>query len=418
VDTCATEPYPDSSLTPSSNLVAQSKRKLTTPTTSRKRQRTFYNHLKIYYDERCNLHRVSDPYFAEHFKERPERLTGLVGMVNEKKWDQKAHVVAEIDDSKIPKWTKISGHELIHLRKVRNTSNRAKGDGWVCLDEDTYCCRGTPMALRVASGLVEMATCDVMAPESEVTRAAVLIRPPGHHCNGKKAHGFCLINHTAYAIERVLNKDTKVAILDVDVHHGDGMQDMYYKNPNVLTISVHRYDGQFFPGSGCSYELGPSQRHRAYGRNINIPLLEGAGDHDLLYAFRKVLLPVINEFNPEILYYACGTDGVAGDKSGAGINYSPSVFGQLAYELRGLPRVVLVTQGGYTVSLLKAGIDCALSGLGGEKSVCIYNEDLSETSINTKDVVNSVTFDLRNFYLCCFQAVNDDNVERCNMRVK
>jgi len=231
--------------------------------------------------------------------------------------------------------------------------------------------------------------------------AVVLNRPPGHHCDGGKYSGYCYINSTAVAIEKHLNTDTKVLVLDIDVHHGDGTQKIFYGEPTVLTVSFHQYDGHFFPSSGMRTEYGPSRRHKAYGTNINVPLDKQASDFDVLYALRRMVWEMVAKFKPDIAFYAVGTDGVAGDKANNSTIFTPSLYGQIAYELTKYTNLIVVTtEGGYTTQFLADGMSCVLHGLTGNIDTNHYPETIKEEDIlpSTVHTVAATRSDLRKVY--------------------
>ncbi|MCP5020053.1 MAG: hypothetical protein GY938_32915 [Ketobacter sp.] len=228
--------------------------------------------------------------------------------------------------------------------------------------------------------------------------AVVLNRPPGHHCDGQKCSGYCYINNIAVAIEKRLNKDTRVLILDIDVHHGDGTQKLFYDNPNVLTVSFHQYDGTFYPQSGLRTEYGPSDTHVAYGTNINVPLSEGASDSDVLYGLLYMVWQIVMVFKPDIAFYACGTDGIAGDKANNATIFTPNLYGRVASELCAFVSLIVVTtEGGYTTKYLSAGMSAVLKGLSGEFGI---SEDVCEEDVlpSTVDNIAATKRDLQRVY--------------------
>jgi len=231
--------------------------------------------------------------------------------------------------------------------------------------------------------------------------AVVLNRPPGHHCDGSKYSGYCYINNTALAIEKELNMDTKVLVLDVDVHHGDGTQKLFYAEPTVLTVSFHQFDGTFFPISGSRTEYGPSRRHAAYGTNINVPLCENASDLDVLYALRNMVWNIVQKFEPKIAFLSLGTDGVAGDKANNSTIFTPSLYGQIAFELQQYVQLIVVTtEGGYTTKYLANGMNCVLHGLTGQINANHYPLNILANDVlnSTVHTVAATISDLRRVY--------------------
>ena len=266
-----------------------------------------------------------------------------------------------------------------------------------------------------------------MNPVGDKCYAVVLNRPPGHHCDGSKYSGYCFLNNTAVAIEKCLNRLTKVLILDIDIHHGDGTQKIFWNESNVLHISLHQYDGDFFPCSGKRCDYGPSRRHAAYGTNINIPLSAGSNDWDVLYCLRYLVWPIVLQYKPTIAFYSVGTDGVAFDKANPDTLYSTDLYGQVAYELtKYVEKIVVTTEGGYTTDFLANGMDCVFKGLTHDMNAIKYGKydinNINSTTINdegynistskvlwnTADVVKCTRSDLRRVWNFDFNSKIDN----------
>ncbi|EGE07161.1 histone deacetylase hda1 [Trichophyton equinum CBS 127.97] len=205
-------------------------------------------------------------------------------------------------------------------------------------------------ALLSCGGAIE--TCKAVA-EERVKNAIAVIRPPGHHAENNKTMGFCLFNNVsvaARACQHVLgDKCRKIMILDWDVHHGNGVQRMFYNDPNVLYISIHVYrDGSFYPGGDegnwdyCGEGLG-------LGKNVNIPWpTQGMGDGDYLYAFQEVVMPIGYEFDPDLVIISAGFDAAAGDELG-GCFVTPPCYSHMTRMLMNLAngKVAVCLEGGY-----------------------------------------------------------------------
>lgn len=185
----------------------------------------------------------------------------------------------------------------------------------------------------------------------------ILIRPPGHHSNFCKdsitvnPQGFCIINNISYGIDYVINKCNykKIAIIDWDVHHGNGTQEIYYSRKDVLFIDLHRYDGKFYPGSGTEEEKGKNQ---GYGYNINIPLSKGTGENVYLEKFNNIILPTLKEYNPDWIFVSCGFDAHESDPLG-GMNLKDDSYAKFYNLLKKLNKpITMFLEGGYNSDVI------------------------------------------------------------------
>lgn len=208
----------------------------------------------------------------------------------------------------------------------------------------------------------------------ELENGFALVRPPGHHASSNTAGGFCFLNNVAIATRYLQRKGLakKIAIIDWDVHHGNGTQEIFLNDENVCLISLHRYDdGTFYPGSplGDSRIVGGySSLHPAAGKNINIAWNgSGLGDSDYLAAFYRIVLPVIAEFSPDMVMVSAGFDAAAGDPIGD-CKMTPQGYAQLTHILMGAApggKVMLCLEGGYNISVVaKCAESCIRTLLG------------------------------------------------------
>ena len=210
------------------------------------------------------------------------------------------------------------------------------------LDPDTYVTHSSfEVALYAAGGAIGAAE---RALSGE--HCFALIRPPGHHAEKDRAMGFCLLNNVAIAAAWALGKVERVAIVDWDVHHGNGTQQAFYASDRVLYCSVHR--GHYYPYSGRTDEKGSGA---GQGFNLNAPLDPGSTIADYDAVFGEVFVPAIRKFRPELLLVSAGQDTLHDDLLG-GMALYPEDFGLLAWRLLkagGLP-LALVLEGGYSPS--------------------------------------------------------------------
>lgn len=188
-----------------------------------------------------------------------------------------------------------------------------------------------------------------------------LCRPPGHHAFADVAGGFCFINNSAVAAQRLRKEAARVAILDVDLHHGNGTQGIFYARPDVLTVSIHADPVRFYPffwGHADERGEGPG-----LGYNLNLPLARKSGDEEFL-ATLETALRRIRAFAPEALVVALGLDAFEGDPFG-GLSVTTPGFARIAAAIGklGLPTVV-VQEGGYLCDALSDNLAAFLTGLG------------------------------------------------------
>lgn len=219
----------------------------------------------------------------------------------------------------------------------------------------------TPIACRVALGSVyEMAR---LVCEGRIRNGFALVRPPGSHAEFNRPLGFCYFNTVAIAakmLKRNLGLE-RILIVDWDVHHGNGIQQMTYNDPNILYISLHRHDnGNFFPGTGTVNECG---QEPGLGKNVNIAwnskLNPPMTDTDYLAAFRCVVMPIAKSFEPQLVLVSAGFDATEQHpKELGGYQVTPACFAYMTKKLMSLAdgKVVLALEGGYDLQSL---CDCA-----------------------------------------------------------
>nr|XP_019567264.1 PREDICTED: histone deacetylase 4 isoform X2 [Rhinolophus sinicus] len=227
-------------------------------------------------------------------------------------------------------------------------------------------------AARLAVGCVVELVFKVAT--GELKNGFAVVRPPGHHAEESTPMGFCYFNSVAIAaklLQQRLNV-SKTLIVDWDVHHGNGTQQAFYSDPSILYISLHRYDdGNFFPGSGAPDEVGTGP---GVGFNVNMAFTGGLdppmGDAEYLAAFRMVVMPIANEFGPDVVLVSSGFDAVEGHPTPlGGYNLSAKCFGYLTKQLMGLAggRIVLALEGGHDLTAICDASEACVSALLGDE---------------------------------------------------
>uniref|UniRef100_A0A671VXI6 Histone deacetylase n=1 Tax=Sparus aurata TaxID=8175 RepID=A0A671VXI6_SPAAU len=238
-------------------------------------------------------------------------------------------------------------------------------------------------AARLAVGSVVELVFKVAS--AELKNGFAVVRPPGHHAEESTPMGFCYFNSVAIAaklLQQRLNV-SKILIVDWDVHHGNGTQQAFYADPSVLYMSLHRYDdGNFFPGSGAPDEVGSGA---GVGFNVNMAFTGGLeppmGDADYLAAFRTVVMPIANEFAPDVVLVSSGFDAVDGHASPlGGYKLTAKCFGYLTRQLMSLAggRVVLALEGGHDLTAICDASEACVSALLGNELDPIPDEVLQQ----------------------------------------
>ncbi len=224
----------------------------------------------------------------------------------------------------------------------------AGGGAWI--DGDTVVRAESVDVARLAAGAAINAVDAMLA--GDIDRAFLIARPPGHHATPTRAMGFCLLNTAAIAAADAIERGCKrVAILDWDVHHGNGTQDIFYGRSDVLYISLHQYP--MFPGTGSEAETGIGEGE---GYTINIPLEVGTSDAGYLEHLRKTVAPAIDAYAPDLLILSAGYDAHAEDPIG-GMRVSDEGFRQMMREIvpvanRHGGKLLAVLEGGYNARAL------------------------------------------------------------------
>ncbi|MEM6306530.1 MAG: histone deacetylase family protein [Pseudomonadota bacterium] len=239
-------------------------------------------------------------------------------------------------------------HPQSHIDMLRDA---APTEGWVSLDGDTHMSPGTlEAALRAAGGAVRAVD---MVLGGQAHNAFVAMRPPGHHCERTTAMGFCFVGNVAVAAKHALAHHglKRVAIVDFDVHHGNGTQDLVEGEPGILFCSTHQMP--LYPGTGHAHETG------GYNNVVNVPLPDGAGRQVFQNALETQVFPAVDRWKPELLLISAGFDAHKADPL-AGMELDADDFAWATEKLCDLAdthasgRVVSCLEGGYDLDALAA----------------------------------------------------------------
>ncbi len=247
-------------------------------------------------------------------------------------------------------------HDEAYVEGLEKLRGRA-----TMIDEDTFTSPESEEVARLAAGAA-LSAVDHVLDSPAGTRAVVLVRPPGHHAERDRAMGFCLYNNIAVAAAWARARGlARVAIVDYDVHHGNGTQAMFYDDPAVLFVSSHQFP--FYPGTGAAGEIGSGAGR---GFTVNVPLEAGATDADYDLAFRDLVIPVVRAFRPELLLVSAGFDAHEQDPL-ASMRMTTAGYARLTARLLAVAdevcqgRAVFVTEGGYDANALAACLDAVIA---------------------------------------------------------
>ncbi len=284
-------------------------------------------------------------HLAPGHPERPQRVDAILAAIAASDLGLRPADAPEVPADLVSKV-----HDPAYLAVLEQAA--AAGGGW--LDPDTYLTPLSMPAARTACGGVVEGVRQVIAGNSRHTFAVV--RPPGHHAETARAMGFCLINNIGVGViaarEQGINR---IAVIDFDVHHGNGTQHSFSRDPNLLYVSTHQYP--FYPGTG-----GPDEQTET---TLNIPLQAGSGDTEFLSAYEGTVGPAVDRFAPELLLVSAGFDAHADDPL-AGLRVSTPAYAELAQMIRGWAdqhaqgRSVWALEGGYNLEAIGQSVVACL----------------------------------------------------------
>lgn len=305
---------------------------------------------------------LTDQAMARHrppgHAERPERLEAAGGGVA----DGAAALGARLQRPRVVQADRVAlarVHPEPYLDLLENAA--LQGGGWI--DADTYLGPDSMLAARMAAGATIQAAMAVARGKAAV--AFAVVRPPGHHARAERAAGFCLLNSVALATMalRAAGLAQRIAILDFDVHHGDGTQAIFDADADLCYASSHQ--SPLYPGSGTAAERGQGA---GLGSKHNVPLAAGSGDDPFLAAWTERLLPAVEAFAPEAILISAGYDAHRQDPL-AGLEVTAGAYGRLATAIGALARglglkgLAVTLEGGYDLDALRESVAFTVVGL-------------------------------------------------------
>jgi acetoin utilization deacetylase AcuC-like enzyme len=328
---------------------------------------------------------VFDSVFLKHDQYgHPENSKRLESILNElEKTDLLDKVIqlksrsAETDEIKIC-------HVKEYIEYVREFCEN--GGGY--LDPDTYANSYSFNAAVTAVGSSIDLTETVI--RGDLKNGFALLRPPGHHALSNRSMGFCLFGNIAIAAKSSLTQPgiNKVAIVDFDVHHGNGTQALVEDDPNILFISTHQYP--FYPGTGSIREIGNG---KAEGTIINIPLQAGVSDEGFKIIYEKIVIPALNRFQPDLILVSAGYDAHWDDPL-ANLNLSLAGFDWITSELIKSAeklcegRIVFFLEGGYNLEVLSYAVTNSIRRLLGIED---FEDPIGKSDHNEPDINNLIS---------------------------
>jgi acetoin utilization deacetylase AcuC-like enzyme len=304
---------------------------------------------------------ISSARFAEHqtppgHPERPERAQVMDAVAS--RWRATGGEVVAPREATHEQLARV--HDVPYIHRISELRDRA-----MALDPDTYTSPETyEVALLAAGAAIEAVE---RAMSTTHTSTFALVRPPGHHAEHAHAMGFCLFNNVAVAAAHARHAlgARRVAIVDYDVHHGNGTQHLFERDASVLYVSAHQYP--YYPGTGAVEEIGVGPGE---GFTVNLPMESGSTDADYEQVFDRVALPILRQFAPDLVLVSAGFDAHQRDPL-ATMRTTEAGFAAMTMALRRVAdeccrgRIALVTEGGYDLAALEASIEAVVLTLAG-----------------------------------------------------
>jgi acetoin utilization deacetylase AcuC-like enzyme len=323
---------------------------------------------------------ITHPDYTRHLTspqhpERPERLVAIEALLRRTPlWEALPQRLPEPASDDVLARV----HTRAYIAQVRQIAR--EGGGY--LDPDTPLSPASDEVARRAVGGAVLAVDAVLRGDAPV--AIALLRPPGHHAGAGQGRGFCVFNNAALAARHALDAHgrDRVLILDWDVHHGNGTQEVFYRDPRVVVCSLHQEN--WYPGTGALDEVGEGPGE---GATINVPLPAGIGDAGYAHIFEEVVLPLLEAVVPSLLVISAGFDAHHADALG-GMVLSARGFGRLAHMVRGTAHgtpIAVVLEGGYDLDGLAFSVAATLEGLTGVHS------GVAEPPVTLREAPSAVT---------------------------
>ena len=259
-------------------------------------------------------------------------------------------------------------------------------ESWI--DMDTYVCKSDYDTASLAAGGLLKACDNVMKGDAD--NAFALVRPPGHHATKNRSMGFCLFNNAAIAANELTKQGKKVLIYDLDVHHGNGTQDIFYDRKDVMYQSTHL--SPHYPGTGDINEIGTGE---GKGYTINAPITYGNGNKAVSKILDEAFLPIAEQFNPDMIIISTGYDSHYLDPLG-GLRFTSRFFGEMIAKYQKIqPKIVCTLEGGYNLQWIGK---CLVSQLGQMTNNKIDFGDTTTEEENVNEVIYGIKREIDNHW--------------------
>ncbi len=325
--------------------------------------------------------------FLEHAEpghpERPDRLRAIMDLL------QTSATLARMQplDFEAATPAQVSAvHQLHYVQNLRELSARGGGR----LDADTYV---TPHSYEIA--LLAAGACVALADavqRRQVDNGIAFVRPPGHHATSARGMGFCLLNNVAIAARYLIDthKLSRVMIVDYDVHHGNGTENIFYEDPRVLYVSTHQFP--LYPGTGHWRDIGAGE---GLGTTLNVPLPPGVGDRGFQHVFDELIRPLAKRFGPQLVFLSAGFDAHHRDPL-ANMQLSVSGYAGLTRSLKQLTeelcggRFAVVLEGGYDLDAIAQSVLAVCRVLLGDTQIPDPLGPATEPEENVEDYVHQL----------------------------
>ncbi|MCL7027034.1 hypothetical protein MKW94_001525 [Papaver nudicaule] len=359
----------------------------------------------LLYDERMCEH-AKPPEDNEHHPEIPNRIKAIWSRLEAANIPQRCLVMKakEAEDKCIG-----LVHEQKYINLIKNLRSKTDSERQMIAEDfnSIYLNEGTPLsAYLAAGGVIKVAE---KVAKGELDSAVAIVRPPGHHAEPDEALGFCIFNNVAIAASVLVNEKPelgikKILIVDWDVHHGNGTQNMFWEDPRVLVFNVHRHDfGEFFPAGedGSHVMIGEGS---GVGYNVNVPWEQGeCADADYCAVWDHILIPITKVFNPDIILISAGFDAAAGDTLG-GCLVTPDGYSVMLKKLMAFAsgRIVMALEGGYHLKSLSKSVLACVEALLEDKPIIGSSKSDASPLESTWRVIETVRKELSKYWPVLF----------------